>query len=104
MMPTQWSPARDVEMASTVWAVFRDFERDVEYRHGSPERFRSPNLPVVGQWHLRVLFPALIVMMKRLGLEMILPRLRGRENLNIGLGNDDFLFVSNRAIMESLAV
>ena len=91
-------------MASTVRALFLDCERDVEYRHGRPESFRSPNLPVVGQWHLRILFPALIIMMKRLGREMILPCLRGSENLNPGTGDDDFLLVSNRAIMGSPAV
>jgi len=30
LIPIHWLPAGEVEMASTVWAVFLDFEREVE--------------------------------------------------------------------------
>jgi len=87
-------------MASTVWAVFLDLECEVEYRHGSPTRFRSPSLPVVGQWHLRDLFPALTSIMKRFGLEMILPSFRGSGKLKINSGRDDCFLVSARTDTE----
>jgi len=55
---------------------------------------------VVGQWHLRVLCPTLTSIMKRLGLEMILPVLRGWGNLKIGSGRSGILLVSARIVTE----
>lgn len=50
---------------------------------------------------MSVLPPDLTSIMKRLGLEMILPRLRGAENLNVNLEGDGGVLVSVRTRMLS---
>ncbi len=83
-MPTHPAPDLDVEMASTVYAVFLVLSDDFERRQGSPDSLRSPSLPVVGQWHLMVLRPNLTIIMNRFGLETILPTINRWGNVKIG--------------------